>query len=142
MKELEALAAAVQKMQADRSDGDAKRQAAFETMLSGIETALSDLVRVIEERPDTIGDLVAAIKAFKMPAGQSTPTIEVNPAKVTVENKIDVKPTPVTITNQVPHAAPPNVSVHSALPVGAVLRIEQPGFNGGPARVSIVTRTA
>lgn len=126
---LEDIIEAAKKAQGEASNADRE---VLQASLTGIETALSDIASILErEKPDdmkaAVGAIVRAINNLKMPTPDVTvnPTIEVQPASVTVQaatpnNVINVEPTPIQNTITVP---PAEVHVHER-PVPKVTKVE------------------
>lgn len=105
----------------------------LQASLAGIETALSDIAEIMEREKSkddmktVVAAIVRAINNLKMPAPQVTvsPTIEVQPAQVTVQaatpnNVVNVEPTPIQNSITVP---PAEVHVHER-PVPKITKVE------------------
>lgn len=104
----------------------------LQASLAGIETALSDIAEIMERDKSKDGSkaaeaIASAIRGLKMPAPQVTvsPTIEVQPAQVTVQaatpnNVVNVEPTPIQNSITVP---PAEVHVHER-PVPKITKVE------------------
>lgn len=115
---LDDIIEAAKKAQGAASNADRE---VLQASLTGIETALADIAAILErekpERENTAMDaVVSAIKGLKLTAPQVSvsPTIEVQPAAVTVQaatpnNVINVEPAPVHNSIHVP---PAQVHVH------------------------------
>lgn len=126
---LDDIISAAKKAQGDASSADRE---VLQASLTGIETALSDIAGILErEKPDRTSDAVdaiaKAIRGLRLTAPDVTvnPTIEVQPAQVTVQaatpnNVVNVEPTPIQNSITVP---PAEVHVHER-PIPKVTKVE------------------
>lgn len=120
MKELEALSNAIKRAQEADSKASDDRMTQFQGLIEGVETALSDIVELMEGRePVDFAPLIQALKGLKL--------------TVTVP-----KADPAVVTVNVPQQPAPVVNVQSATPVVHV----QPGEQWKSMTVKVGPSTA
>lgn len=142
MKELEDLAAALRKGQAD-----AKNIEALQSVLVEIGTALADIVTALEKRGErkestAVADAISRLK-FPAPVVNLEPKFSVPalPAPV-AHNVVNVNPTPIEFCPVMPAQAPAPFTIDNGQQVGSEWTIKIPGdAYGTPARVLTITRT-
>ena len=140
MKELEDLAAALKKGQAD-----AKNIEALQGVLVEIGTALADIVTALEkhsERKESTA-VADAISRLKFPAPTVTVEPKINlPAAPAPHNVINVSPTPIEFCPVMPAQPPAPFTIDNGQQVGSEWTVKIPGdAYGSPARVLTITRT-
>lgn len=126
---MEQIAAQVAEINKRLQDSEDKRLDAFTTLLSSIESTLADMLENIERGGGAaaIERMAEAFQTLKLQMPEISPSIQVQPANVTVNVpkadppsvEVKVQPTPVNV--QVPEAKPP--VIHVGTPVGAVFQI-------------------
>lgn len=118
------------------------RVAQHEAFLAELNTALADIVAALEN--GTTGVTIAeAIRSLRLrvdaPTVNVTPTINVQPTPVTVENRVE--PTPVTVEAILPAVPAPIVHIMPAPKAEpSVWEIRIRGQYGAPDRVMTITR--
>ena len=141
----EQLKALLQAIENAESADVSQQVKAFGAVVDELSTALADVVEALESGKHT-DRIVQAIKDIqvRIDGGVTmSPTNNVEPTPVTVQNEVNVSPTPVTLEAivQVPPAPAPVVHVvERDTAVGAKWEVRIPGGPGRVERFMTITR--